>query len=129
VVSVTPQLRFTPMERTASTHCTVDGWAPGPVWTQRLQEKFFCRGSNADHPVVQPVVRHYTDSTTPTTVYNTLRKIFKHYQSFARESKAIHSHRNMFVDTKNAKIVPLGEPAPEKLSTFVQKPLSASLGM
>jgi hypothetical protein len=33
------------------------GWAPEPVWTQRLDEKFFrlCRGSNLDHPVVQPV--------------------------------------------------------------------------
>jgi hypothetical protein len=39
------------------------GRAPEPVWTQRLEEKFFrlCRGSNLDHPVVQPVVRHYTD--------------------------------------------------------------------
>jgi hypothetical protein len=38
------------------------GWAPEPVWTQRLEEKilFPCRGSNPDRPVVQPVVRHYT---------------------------------------------------------------------
>jgi hypothetical protein len=38
------------------------GWAPEPVWTQRLEEKSFClcRGSNPDRPVVQPVVRHYT---------------------------------------------------------------------
>jgi hypothetical protein len=38
------------------------GWAPEPVWTQRLQEKILCpcRGSNPDRPVVQPVVRHYT---------------------------------------------------------------------
>jgi hypothetical protein len=38
------------------------GWAPEPVWTQRLEEKSFrlCRGSNLDRPVVQPVVRHYT---------------------------------------------------------------------
>jgi hypothetical protein len=37
--------------------------APEPVWTQRLEEKSFrlCRGSNIDRPVVQPVVRHYTD--------------------------------------------------------------------
>jgi hypothetical protein len=29
------------------------GWAPEPVWTQRLEEKFFClcRGSNLDRPV------------------------------------------------------------------------------
>jgi hypothetical protein len=39
------------------------GWAPEPVWTQRLQEKFFRlrRGSNFDRPVVPPVARHYTD--------------------------------------------------------------------
>jgi hypothetical protein len=38
------------------------GWAPEPVWTQRIEEKSFrlCRGSNLDRPVVQPVVRHYT---------------------------------------------------------------------
>jgi hypothetical protein len=39
------------------------GWAPEPVWTQRLQEKSFrlSRGSNLDRPVVHPVARHYTD--------------------------------------------------------------------
>jgi hypothetical protein len=39
------------------------GWAPEPVWTQRLEEKSFrlCRGSNLDRPVVHPVARHYTD--------------------------------------------------------------------
>jgi hypothetical protein len=39
------------------------GWASEPVWTQRLQQKYFCltRGSNLDHPVVQSVARHYTD--------------------------------------------------------------------
>jgi hypothetical protein len=39
------------------------GWAPEPVWTQMLEEKLFCfcRGSNLNHPVIQPVVRHYTD--------------------------------------------------------------------
>jgi hypothetical protein len=35
------------------------GWAPEPVWTQRLDEDFrLCRGSNLDRLVVQPVVRH-----------------------------------------------------------------------
>jgi hypothetical protein len=34
------------------------GRAPEPVWTQKLDEKFFrlCRGSNLDRPVVQPVI-------------------------------------------------------------------------
>jgi hypothetical protein len=36
------------------------GWAPEPVWTQRLDEKPFClcRRSNLDRSVVQSVVRH-----------------------------------------------------------------------
>jgi hypothetical protein len=34
------------------------GWAPEPVWTQRLEKK----SSAGDRtPIVQPVVRHYTD--------------------------------------------------------------------
>jgi hypothetical protein len=39
------------------------GWAPEPVWIQRLEEKLFrlCRRPNFDHPVVQPVARLYTD--------------------------------------------------------------------
>jgi hypothetical protein len=38
------------------------GWAPEPVWTQRVEEESFrlCRGSNVDRLVVQPVARHYT---------------------------------------------------------------------
>jgi hypothetical protein len=35
------------------------GWAPGPVWTQRLEEKSFAPAGDRT-PVVQPVVRHYT---------------------------------------------------------------------
>jgi hypothetical protein len=38
------------------------GWASESIWTQRLEEKFFClcRGWNLNRPVVQPVARHYT---------------------------------------------------------------------
>jgi hypothetical protein len=41
------------------------GWAPEPVWTQRLEEKSFrlCRGSNLD----RPVRRHHTDWATRLT--------------------------------------------------------------
>jgi hypothetical protein len=40
------------------------GWAPEPVWTQRLQEK--SSASFGDRtPGVQSVVRHYTDWATP----------------------------------------------------------------
>jgi hypothetical protein len=35
------------------------GWAPEPVWTQRLEEKSFASAGDRT-PVVQPVVRHYT---------------------------------------------------------------------
>jgi hypothetical protein len=39
------------------------GWASEPVWTQTLEEKSYClcRGSNCDRPVVQSLVRQYTD--------------------------------------------------------------------
>jgi hypothetical protein len=45
------------------------GWAPEPVWTQRLEENSFrlYRASNLDRPVVQPVARHYTDLATRLT--------------------------------------------------------------
>jgi hypothetical protein len=37
-------------------------WAPEPVWTQKEEKSScLCRGSNLDCPVVQSVVRHYTD--------------------------------------------------------------------
>jgi hypothetical protein len=39
------------------------GWAPEPIWTQGLEEK--SSASVGDRtPVVQPVVRHYTDWDT-----------------------------------------------------------------
>jgi hypothetical protein len=42
------------------------GWAHEPVWTQRLKEKSFrlYQGSNLDHPLFQPVARHYSDWAT-----------------------------------------------------------------
>jgi hypothetical protein len=42
------------------------GWAPEPVWTQRLEEKSccLCQGSNLERPVVQSVIRHYADRAT-----------------------------------------------------------------
>jgi hypothetical protein len=39
------------------------GWAPEPVWTQRLEEKSFAPAGNRT-PVVQPVVRCYGDILT-----------------------------------------------------------------
>jgi hypothetical protein len=39
------------------------GWASELVWTQRLEKKILCpcRGSNPDSPVIQSIVKHYTD--------------------------------------------------------------------
>jgi hypothetical protein len=42
------------------THCTGGWWAPKPVWTQRLDEKSFASAGDRT-PIVQSVVRHYTD--------------------------------------------------------------------
>jgi hypothetical protein len=36
------------------------GWAPEPVWTQRLEEKLFTPAGDRT-PLVQSVVRHCTD--------------------------------------------------------------------
>jgi hypothetical protein len=53
-----------PGERTPGTHYTGAGWAPEPVWTQRLEEK--SSASVGDRtPVVHSVVRHETDWATP----------------------------------------------------------------
>jgi hypothetical protein len=42
------------------------GWAPEPVWTQvRREISCLCRGLNLDSPVVQSVVRLYTEWATP----------------------------------------------------------------
>jgi hypothetical protein len=44
------------------------GWAPEPVWTQRLQEKSFAPAGNRT-PVVQPVVRHFTAWANPAPLW------------------------------------------------------------
>jgi hypothetical protein len=63
VVSIMPRPRFTPGERTPGTIVQEAGWAPEPVWTQRLEEK--SSASVGDRtPVVQSVVKHYTDWAT-----------------------------------------------------------------
>jgi hypothetical protein len=62
VVSVTHRPRIAPGKETPVFTVQEAGWAPEPVWTQKLEEKSFrpCRGSNLDCPVVQPVAWHYT---------------------------------------------------------------------
>jgi hypothetical protein len=39
------------------------GWAPEPVWTQRLEEKYFASIGDRT-PVVHSVTNHYTDGAT-----------------------------------------------------------------
>jgi hypothetical protein len=54
-------------ERTPGTHCT-GGWVgPRAGLDTEVRGKILCpcRRSNLDRPVVQPVVRHYTDWATP----------------------------------------------------------------
>jgi hypothetical protein len=66
VVSVTPRSRFAPGKGPPVPIVQDAGWAPEPVWTQRLEENYFrlCWGLNLDRPVAQPVAWHYTDWAT-----------------------------------------------------------------
>jgi hypothetical protein len=63
IIAPTLSTAHCPMERTPVPIVQEAGWAPEPVWTQRLEEKSscLCRGSKLERPVVQSVVRHYTD--------------------------------------------------------------------
>jgi hypothetical protein len=63
------------------------GWAPEPVWTQRVEEKYsrLCRGSNLDRRVAQPVVRHYTAWATPAAmVYMQLNERKSKLRTYAK---------------------------------------------
>jgi hypothetical protein len=48
------------------------GWAPEPVWTQRLEEKYVfpCQGSNPFRPVVQSAARRCNNWATPAPLYD-----------------------------------------------------------
>jgi hypothetical protein len=63
VVSVTPWPRFAPGERTPVPIVHEAGWASELVWTQRLEGKSFASAGDRT-PVVQSVVRDYTDLAT-----------------------------------------------------------------
>jgi hypothetical protein len=58
-----PGRAFTPGERTPGTHCTGEWEGHKAGLDTETGGKIFClcRVSNLDHPVVQPVARHYTD--------------------------------------------------------------------
>jgi hypothetical protein len=61
VVCSTPLPHLPPGERAPVPIVQEAGWAPGPVWTQRLEEKSSTSVGERT-PAVQSVVRHYTDS-------------------------------------------------------------------
>jgi hypothetical protein len=75
------------------------GWAPEPVWTQRLQEKLFrlCRRSNLDRPVVQSVVRHYNDWATPASLPH-IRAIKSRAMKWERHVECMGETRNALRD-------------------------------
>jgi hypothetical protein len=73
VVSIRPRPRISPGKGSPVPIGQETGWAPEPVWTQRLEEKSFrlSRESNLDRLVVQPLARHYTDWANQLTfMYN-----------------------------------------------------------
>jgi hypothetical protein len=91
VVSITPLPRFTPGERTPGTHCT-GGWVgPRPGLDTETRGKILCRcrGSNPDRPVVQPVVRHYTDWATPALFCNISNRILGYLGKYYKPKHAL----------------------------------------
>jgi hypothetical protein len=54
-----PAALFTPEKGSPVLIVQEAGWAPEPVWTQRIEEKSFAPAGERT-PVVQPVVGHYT---------------------------------------------------------------------
>jgi hypothetical protein len=64
---------FTPGARTPGTHLTGDWVGPRAGLDTEVRGKILCpcRGSNPHRPVVQPVVRHYTDWANPAPTKNT----------------------------------------------------------
>jgi hypothetical protein len=71
-----PDRALAPGERTPVFIVQEAGWAPEPVWTQRLEEKIscLCRGSNLDRPVVQSVARNYTSRNSKYNLFD-LKKV------------------------------------------------------
>jgi hypothetical protein len=54
------------------------GWAPEPVWTQRLEENSSVSVGDRTQ-IVQSVVRHYTDCATPAPTYAVLQQLTHAY--------------------------------------------------
>jgi hypothetical protein len=82
VVSVTPRPRFTPGKRTPGTHW-IGGWVGLRAGLNAGAGRKIlcpCRGSNLDHPIVQPVIRHYTAWATAAHNKSKVYKIIRQSQ-------------------------------------------------
>jgi hypothetical protein len=64
VVSITPRPHFTPGKEPPVPIVQEAGWAPEPVWTQRLEEKSSASVGDRS-PVAQSEANHYNDWATP----------------------------------------------------------------
>jgi hypothetical protein len=70
------------------------GWAPEPVWTQRLEEKYFrlCRWLNLDRPVVQSDTNlSYPGSMMfPNNLFKYFTRVFNHPVEQKQTAREIH---------------------------------------
>jgi len=65
---------FTPRERDSGTH-RIEGYVAPRATLDTMSKRKIpspCKGSNPDHPIVQPMVSHYTDSAIPALHYHKL---------------------------------------------------------
>jgi hypothetical protein len=70
------------------------GWAPEPVWTQRSEEKSSCpyRGSNLDHPVVQPQILYWLSYRLTLKISTDLNFCMLCCGNKTLWQKTVHSH-------------------------------------
>jgi hypothetical protein len=83
VISVTPRPLFTSWKGPPVPIWKDSGWAPEPIWIQRLEKESFASAGDRIL-VVQSVVRHYTDWNTP-------------WRLFLSDDEHSHFSRRMYV--------------------------------
>jgi hypothetical protein len=103
VVSVMPWPHFTPRERTPGTHW-IGGWVglrAGLDAGARRKILCPCRGSNLNHPIIQPVVRHYTAWATAAPIKEN-KKLPKHILTICSiVNKSGLMRRKSIINTKH----------------------------